>query len=729
MPNTIEATITQKVGIVYVEREGERLSLDIGDAIYEQDLILTGPNTVAEIQYRDGTKSRLAPETEMKLVDFEYGLSADSENSFLVDIAHGAMRTVTGEVVKLNPQGFIISTEGVEMSVTGTEVLNSVINGKQFHAFLYSTNLHSVSFKVDNVPNIIQLDQLRQALSLDTNSDQFTIKTYSAAELINIIKSFAPSLAFTLPNSKATEGSWEDFLKAVQQQEEEKNSENNQEQDPDNIVLNVSQGTLTGEEITQLLQAGVDEINVVDTTVEGFTLEGEEGITPALEDLVNSLVFDTDDKTDDVNNNSQPNITITNFDTFTSGILNLGDGLDKVTVTSMTGGTINLGGGNDSIFVSALGFGADIVNPFTRSVPPEINGGAGDDFISLGAVTEGTVSGGEGNDSIHIINLGDPSLTAPNITIFSQEGSDTIHIDNFYSGNILANNATTTVYVGNMQNGSINLGSNDILANNTVTIGAMADGTLITGAGNDLVNIDSTIFGSIDLSDGDDTINIGILNKNVAGPSAATGINLGEGNNYLYIDSVEYGSSSGGSSIFAGSGNDTVTFNNYGEVYEIDLGAGNDILAILNTAGEGFINSGSQQGVDMGAGTDILITADASINSSLPYNLEILVKVTGNTVEDLDIKKYNIVVNNDGSVVLGQGWTQTADAYEHISGASLETMNGFNDITIDPSVVTTRTISMTDTSNQIPLADIPQGDPVQDSYSSTLNHYSNNSIP
>ena len=75
MDTITDATLSNATGSVFVEREGVRISLNEGDGIYESDLIITGPDTTADITFRDGTKSRLSPDTELKLVDFDFGLA------------------------------------------------------------------------------------------------------------------------------------------------------------------------------------------------------------------------------------------------------------------------------------------------------------------------------------------------------------------------------------------------------------------------------------------------------------------------------------------------------------------------------------------------------------------------------------------------------------------------------------------------------------------------------
>ena len=131
MPHTIEAKLTDSTGQVSVERNGETIQLEIGDAIYESDIIITGDETTADITYRDGTKSRISPDTKIKLVDFEFG---EEDNSFMLEVTQGAIRNATGGIVKLNPEGFEIITPRATVGIRGTETFHSVDGENETHA-------------------------------------------------------------------------------------------------------------------------------------------------------------------------------------------------------------------------------------------------------------------------------------------------------------------------------------------------------------------------------------------------------------------------------------------------------------------------------------------------------------------------------------------------------------------------------------------------------------------
>lgn len=104
---------------IFVERQGNRIELNEGDGIYELDVIITDAGTTSDILFRDGTKSRLSPNTELKLDDFEFGVGEDT--SFIMNLTRGAMRAITGELVKLDPEAFETITPRATTGKRGTE--------------------------------------------------------------------------------------------------------------------------------------------------------------------------------------------------------------------------------------------------------------------------------------------------------------------------------------------------------------------------------------------------------------------------------------------------------------------------------------------------------------------------------------------------------------------------------------------------------------------------------
>ncbi len=513
MPNTIEATITQKNGVIYVERMGERLSLEIGDAIYEQDLILTGPDTVAEIQYRDGTKSRLAPDTEMRLVDYEYGLSADSENSFLVDIQEGAVRTVTGDIVDLNPNGFNITSHGTEMNVLGSEVLTVVRNGIVDHLNLFSKN--GVMVTLNNVT--VPLKNLQLASFDYRKGSSFEFQQFNLQEANEFIDKNAKFLNFKIPLMQQNEGDWEDVL----------NSENEL-----SIVLTTHGNSFVSAFIHHNLQTEGEDfafnsaVSKLVLSPLGGLLEFFPTLLPNLE--IASKIYPKNDPILETNGASDI-VNKVSFDTYSTGTLELTALRDDVTITNMIGGEINLNDNNDTITITNF--------------------------------TNGTINTNAGNDYVKITTFGDGTDSTSMPNLFFDQGSNVLDIDNFYSGRISVMGADAlTIDIGvvglstggfapelfagdgdtkidmtvrSMFTGVLNLGNND----DSLKITYMEDGSVSLGAGNDFVDINTFVYGNITLGAGNNNMLLGSWGKSGSGGGT---IYLNEGNNVLSVFDVDF---------------------------------------------------------------------------------------------------------------------------------------------------------------------------------------------
>lgn len=116
----IAAILVDTTGSIYVERDGNRVDLAKGDSIYEDDVIITGPETVANIKFLDDTISQLSPGTELRIADFNF---AAGEESLVMNLVERAIRATSGKVVELNPMGFEVVTPTATLGIRGTEFL------------------------------------------------------------------------------------------------------------------------------------------------------------------------------------------------------------------------------------------------------------------------------------------------------------------------------------------------------------------------------------------------------------------------------------------------------------------------------------------------------------------------------------------------------------------------------------------------------------------------------
>ena len=194
------AILTRSTGSVYVERNGTRIALAEGEPVFSTDSVITDSNTTADLRFADGATARLSPGTRLDVRDFAYG---EGDQSFVVNLAQGAMRSLSGEVVKQNPDAFKINTPQGNVGIRGTELFNYVSGGKEVHAVIFVDKGHIVVVTAMDGRNAV-MDNALQSVTLNSgDTGQLLVQTFSITQMEELIRSLAPTL---VDNLTKTEG-------------------------------------------------------------------------------------------------------------------------------------------------------------------------------------------------------------------------------------------------------------------------------------------------------------------------------------------------------------------------------------------------------------------------------------------------------------------------------------------------------------------------------------------
>jgi hypothetical protein len=106
-------------GVATAQRSGEPARvLGRSDALHEGEVVSTGGKAFAVLQFRDGTRMTLRPNTVFGIERFAH---AGTEESALLRLFKGGMRAVTGLIAKRNPDGYRIATSTVTIGIRGTD--------------------------------------------------------------------------------------------------------------------------------------------------------------------------------------------------------------------------------------------------------------------------------------------------------------------------------------------------------------------------------------------------------------------------------------------------------------------------------------------------------------------------------------------------------------------------------------------------------------------------------
>lgn len=106
-------------GEVIAMANGGSRELKQGDFFYPKDEILTSDRSFAVLQFTDGSKVTVRPDSTLIIETYLY--SGDPEDKTTLNLVEGGLRVITGAMAKSNPDNYRVKTPVAEMGVRGTE--------------------------------------------------------------------------------------------------------------------------------------------------------------------------------------------------------------------------------------------------------------------------------------------------------------------------------------------------------------------------------------------------------------------------------------------------------------------------------------------------------------------------------------------------------------------------------------------------------------------------------
>ncbi len=98
---------------------GQTKALSSGSAIYTDELLRTGQNSIAELQFLDSTKLSVGPTSEIRLDKFVYDPQKAAPGALVLQATRGSYRFITGVQ---DHKSYSIKTPYATLSVRGTVV-------------------------------------------------------------------------------------------------------------------------------------------------------------------------------------------------------------------------------------------------------------------------------------------------------------------------------------------------------------------------------------------------------------------------------------------------------------------------------------------------------------------------------------------------------------------------------------------------------------------------------
>jgi len=657
-------------GTVSVTRaDGTKVILDVGEPVYEGDIVETGGGGAIGIVFADETTFSMAENGRMVLDEMVYDPDA-GDGSLSVSVVKGVFTFVSGEVAKSTPDAMKVETPVATIGIRGTQGGIDIADGQTLTVVLMPEADGTVGEIVlligDAVYTINQAEFAVTASAVTgqvTEPYKFTVE--QVIEVFNQALSTMParidranSYGVDQTGADATEGS-EDGGEA---------------------------GDGAGED-----PAGEDEDigEDIDAIAEFDTAAGTEDPDPAADVVV--AVYTDVDYTDDDNTLTIGDIEIainpamtseteggpstTEDDSTTeSGPVETAIDLSGNNTLSGDGGSNSLDGGAGNDTLLGLG-GADF-----------LDGGTGDDFLDGGAGND-TLVGGSGDDIV--LDDDDDTIIggvgAGIDTYDGGDGTDTIVFTSATSGIVVdlegvdetwgAAGPEIDVDVLKLIENVIAGSGNDVLIgdgeNNTLD-GYNGDDTLSGGGGNDAliggIGSDWVDYAAIDSGMTVD-LGLGVVVTAEQGTDTLSSIEnviTGAGDDTLIGDENDnvLRGGSGSDSLVGGTGNDTADYTAIGGGITADLGSGvvdagelgtDTLTSIENVIGSAsddtFIGDENDNVLDGGGGRD---TVDYSaIGTGIVVNLSAGTAMAGAHGSDTLLNIETVIAGSGGDTLIG----------------------------------------------------------------------------
>ena len=106
-------------GEVIALSNGGSRELKQGDFIYVSDEIMTSQRSFAVLQFSDGAKVTVRPDSTLIIEQYLYAGNDNDEAT--LNLVSGGLRVITGAMAKSNPENYKVRTPVALMGVRGTE--------------------------------------------------------------------------------------------------------------------------------------------------------------------------------------------------------------------------------------------------------------------------------------------------------------------------------------------------------------------------------------------------------------------------------------------------------------------------------------------------------------------------------------------------------------------------------------------------------------------------------
>ena len=112
--------VTHLSGTLLVKRAGATRALSVKSEIQEGDTLMTQSDTYARFKFNDNGELVMRPESQLDVTRYTYKAAEPQQDSVLLGLVKGGMRSVTGLLGQRNKDKFNVQTNTATIGIRGT---------------------------------------------------------------------------------------------------------------------------------------------------------------------------------------------------------------------------------------------------------------------------------------------------------------------------------------------------------------------------------------------------------------------------------------------------------------------------------------------------------------------------------------------------------------------------------------------------------------------------------
>lgn len=158
LAQTIVADVARVVGEVRAQAPAaEARALRVGDPVYLGDRLVTDPDALLELAFRDDTRFTLGADTQMTVK--QYSAPQSEKPSFLAEITRGVFRVVTGLIARQQPRAVRFVTPTATIGIRGTHFGGETDGVRAVIVLLEPDDEDRTAIEVSNAFGAVTIDE------------------------------------------------------------------------------------------------------------------------------------------------------------------------------------------------------------------------------------------------------------------------------------------------------------------------------------------------------------------------------------------------------------------------------------------------------------------------------------------------------------------------------------------------------------------------------------------